>query len=147
VFWAYIGFSQYFLIWYAAIPEETSYYLARKIGGWDRLSWFLVVGHFAFPFYILLWRIVRRSVPLLSIMAVWAILMEVVDMYWIVRPMVYAADEADKLHLGALWLDIAGAFGPLCLFLGLLAVKVRRGPLVPLRDPRLAEGIEHRNYV
>jgi hypothetical protein len=146
VFWAYIGFGQYFLIWYANIPEETSFFVARKTGGWEGLSWFLVIGHFALPFYILLWRFVRRSIPLLSVMALWAIAMELVDMYWIVRPMVYAT-EADKVQIGRLWLDIVGALGPLCLFLGLIVWKVRSGPLVPIRDPRLSEGVEHRNYV
>jgi hypothetical protein len=34
-FWAYIGFSQYFLIWYSNIPEETAYYVYRKEGGWQ----------------------------------------------------------------------------------------------------------------
>jgi hypothetical protein len=125
VFWAYIGFGQYFLIWYAQIPEETSFFLARKTGGWETLSKFLVIGHFALPFYVLLWRFMRRSFTLLSIMAVWAILLEVVDIYWIVRPFVYAADPTDKVHLGGLWLDIAGIIGPLAIFLGLVAWRVR----------------------
>lgn len=147
VFWAYIAFSQYFLIWYAAIPEETSFFLARKTDGWENLSKFLVFAHFLLPFFILLWRPVRRSFALLTIMAVWAIGLEVIDLYWIVRPFVYATDPTDKIKLGLLWIDIAGAVGPLALFLGLIIHKVRSGPLIPTHDPRLPEAIAHKNYV
>ncbi|MEO1512282.1 MAG: hypothetical protein AAFU70_09430, partial [Planctomycetota bacterium] len=51
VFWAYIGFSQYFLIWYSNIPEETAYFLYRKEGGWEVLSFILAAGHFVVPFF------------------------------------------------------------------------------------------------
>ena len=80
-------------------------------------------------------------------MAVWAILMEIVDIYWIVRPFVYATDPADKIHIGGLWLDVVGILGPVCLFAGLLVRQIGRGPLIPIHDPRLNEAIEHRNYV
>lgn len=146
VFWAYIAFSQYFLIWYSAIPEETSFFLARKTGGWEGLSVFLCVGHFILPFYIMLWRFVRRSFTLLAVMAAWAIFMEAVDIYWIVRPMVYAG-EADSVRLGTIWLDIAGIGGVMLVFAGLLARRVASGPLLPPRDPRLKEALHHANYV
>ncbi|MFN0132634.1 MAG: quinol:cytochrome C oxidoreductase [Phycisphaerales bacterium] len=148
VFWAYIAFSQYFLIWYANIPEETAFYNARKTGGWQYLSAFICFGHFIVPFYLLLWRRVRRTFGLLAFMAMWAILMEVVDLAWIVRPMVYAgAQYPDKIMLSAVWLDLAGALGPICLFLGLLARRVCSGVLIPIRDPRLKEALAHKNYV
>jgi hypothetical protein len=146
VFWAYIGFGQYFLTWYANIPEETEYWLFRK-DHWPILTMFLVVGHFAVPFYLLLWRRPRRDLRLLAIFAVWAIFCEVMDITWIVRPMVYAMDEADKWHFDRLWLDLAGAVGVLGIFFGLVLRRVAKGPLLPLRDPRLAESLHHRNYV
>ncbi|MCA9299247.1 MAG: hypothetical protein KDA28_09285, partial [Phycisphaerales bacterium] len=61
VFWAYIGFSQYFLIWYSNIPEETAYYVGRSHGGWGTLGAVLIFGHFALPFVVLLFRGVKRS--------------------------------------------------------------------------------------
>jgi hypothetical protein len=162
VFWAYIGFSQYFLIWYANIPEETQFMLVRKLGFWRGVSMALVFGHFIIPFYIMLWLFVRRSFRLLSIMAVLAISMEVLDMWWIIRPFVSGPDlgayyanlgtpleaaQTDVLRLGGLWLDAAGVIGVLGVFFGLLFRRVGAGPLVPSRDPRLAEAIHHRNYV
>ena len=53
VFWGYIGFSQYFLIWYANIPEETMYFETRKTGGWELLTTVLVFGKFVVPFLLL----------------------------------------------------------------------------------------------
>lgn len=148
VFWAYIAFGQYFLIWYANIPEETAFYLARKSHGWENFTVFLVVGHFILPFYILLWRFMRRGMGVLAIMAVWAIFMQVIDITWIVRPFVYAGPEfADKVQVGKVWLDAAGIIGVLGVFLGLVIRQVVSGPLIPGRDPRLPEALHHRNYV
>jgi hypothetical protein len=56
IFWGYIGFSQYMLIWYGNIPEETSWFLRRNIGSWNTLSIALVVGRFFIPFLYLLFR-------------------------------------------------------------------------------------------
>lgn len=151
VFWAYIAFSQYFLIWYSNIPEETSFFLARKDGGWGGLSTFLVFGHFLIPFFILLWRGVRRSPTLLALLAVWFLLMQVVDIYWVVRPMVFLPGLheglSDPVQVSRVWLDVAGIVGVLGLFGGLLVRKVYSGVLVPTRDPRLPEALHHKNYV
>jgi hypothetical protein len=146
VFWAYISFSQYFLIWYSNIPEETSFMLARKTDGWNGLSTFLAVGHFIVPWYILLWRFMRRSWGLLSVMAAWAILVHVMDIYWVVRPMVYAG-QADPIRLGMAWLDVLGIVGVPLIVAGLVVRKVYSGVLVPVKDPRLPEALSHCNYV
>ncbi|MEX2218385.1 MAG: hypothetical protein WD749_06450 [Phycisphaerales bacterium] len=146
VFWGYIAFSQYFLIWYANIPEETSWMLGRKTGPWHNWTILLAVGHFIVPFWILLWRFMRRTNGLLALMAVWMILMEIADLVWIVRPLV-SPGRPDDLHLERLWLDAAGIGGAWLLFFGLALLRAGKGPLIPLRDPRLAEALQHRNYV
>ena len=146
VFWAYIGFSQYFLIWYSNIPEETSFMLARKTGGWNTLSTFLVWGHFVVPWYILLWKFVRRSWLLMTFVCAYVIVLEIADMYWIVRPVVYGT-EADPVRLGLLWLDMLGIVGVPLILAGLLIRKAHAGVLMPLKDPRLPESLHHRNYV
>jgi hypothetical protein len=160
VFWAYIGFSQYFLIWYADIPEETSFMIARKVAGWQAWTKLLMFGHFVAPFYIMLWRPIRRSPFLLSILGVWFIFMQVADMVWIVRPMVYSNEigeylrqldngtpTADPIKLKYLWLDVAGIVGVLGVYFAFVVKKVYSGQLVPTRDPRLAEAVGHKNYV
>lgn len=161
VFWAYIGFSQYFLIWYADIPEETSFMVARKVAGWQSWTKLLMFGHFVAPFWILLWRPIRRSPLALSLMGVWFIFMQVADMVWIVRPMVYANEigeylrqldttatpTADPIKLKYLWLDAAGIVGVMGVYFALVVKKVFAGQLIPTRDPRLAEAVAHKNYV
>ncbi len=56
IFWAYVGFSQFMLLWYANIPEETLWFKIRFANSWGTLSWFLLFGHFVIPFFGLLSR-------------------------------------------------------------------------------------------
>ncbi len=60
-FWAYIAFSQFFLIWYANLPEETIWYKARLEGSWETISLLLMAGHFGVPFFYLMGRDVKRE--------------------------------------------------------------------------------------
>lgn len=140
VFWAYIGFSQYFLIWYANIPEETAYFLIRKEPGtiWEKLSWALPIGHFIVPFLFLMPKPRRRSMGWAAFWSLWMLVMHGVDLFFVVRP------EAEQpLH----WADATGIAGPVLLMVGLVLGRVVNNPLVPLKDPRLHEGVGHKNYV
>src|SRR5947209_14350763 len=86
VFWAYIAFSQYMLIWYANIPEETQYYLARTTESWWNLSMLLVFGRFFGPFGVLLLRWIKKHPHQLCWMAGWIVCMQILDIYVIVMP-------------------------------------------------------------
>ncbi len=70
-FWAYIAFSQYLLIWYANIPEETAWFVQRSRGGWGEASIALACGHFLVPFLVLLPRRAKRSPVVLGCVSVW----------------------------------------------------------------------------
>lgn len=141
-FWAYISFSQYMLIWYANIPEETMFFNIRKQPGtlWQTISWVLPIAHFIIPFVFFLPRPMRRSAAATGFVCVWLIVIHIIDWWWMIRPNVKASH-------GAHWIDFVGVAGPVLLFLGLLVRKVASGPLVPLRDPRMHEALEHKNYV
>lgn len=145
-FWAYIAFSQYFLIWYSNIPEETAYFLFRQVE-WTLLTYVLVLGHFVLPFLILLPRPAKRNYKLLTAMGFFLLLMHVLDMVWIVRPMAYLKTDAVDPGVSAIWLDIAGIAGVICLYTGFLIRRIYSVPLVAYNDPRLARGIAHKNYV
>lgn len=149
VFWAYITFSQYFLIWYSNIPEETAWYIHRTLDGWNYVFYLLCFGHFVAPFLILLLRAVKRNHKILRLVAAWVVFVHVMDMMFIIRPMVYTGKGAPEAPAGGmgLLLDIAGPVGVLALFGFLLLRKIGSGPLVPLRDPRMAEAMHHKNYV
>src|SRR6185295_5494135 len=66
VFWAYIGFSQYFLIWYGNIPEETTFFRHRLVGSWSAVSFLLAAGHFVVPFFFFMPRTIKRKPALLA---------------------------------------------------------------------------------
>jgi hypothetical protein len=134
VFWAYIGFSQFMLIWYANIPEETHWFAMRWHGGWEHVSIFLAAGHFGLPFFFLLPQPIKRRRTTITLAAVWLLLMHWVDVYWLVLPTahdVFHPTLADFLC----WLGIGG------LFVAVLGRLMVRRPLVPVRDPRLVESL------
>jgi hypothetical protein len=138
-FWAYIGFSQFFLIWYANLPEETIWYKARMEGSWMQVSILLVVGHFVAPFFYLMGRAVKRRGATLALGGMWLLAMHFVDLYWQVMPTLHP--EGVRVSL----LDVAAfvAVGGTVVAAG--SWLLRRQTLVPLRDPRLAESLAFEN--
>ena len=85
VFFAYIGFSQFMLIWYANIPEETIFYRTRWFNGWENVSLAIVFGMFVLPFVITLSRTAKRT-NIVALGAIIVLIAHYVDMYWLVMP-------------------------------------------------------------
>jgi hypothetical protein len=139
VFWAYIAFSQFFLIWYGNIPEETVFYQARLAYGFRQISILLALGHFALPFFFLLPRRVKRNAATLLAAAVWLLAMHLVDVYWLVIPSVAGLGARPGLVDVAALLCVGGVF--LAGFGWLLV----RSPLYPAHDPRIAESLAFEN--
>jgi hypothetical protein len=135
VFWAYIGFSQYMLIWYANIPEETQYYVARNTQSWWNLSILLVIGRFFGPFAILLLQSIKKNPHQLCWMAGWILCMQLLDIYIIVLPALWGTGVHPSI-----WdfLSVI-AIGATLTFAYLRVVG--RSSLFPMRDPRLVESI------
>ncbi|MGD9692344.1 MAG: quinol:cytochrome C oxidoreductase [Phycisphaerales bacterium] len=144
IFWAYIGFSQYFLIWYANIPEETAWLLARREGGWLSVSTALAVGKFAIPFIVLLARPARRSVGVMTVVCVWVLVMTLVDLFWLIRP---ELKPAGTPSLEVTWVDVVGPLGPIAIFVGVFIRRLGKAPLIPTKDPRLDLSLHHVNHI
>ncbi|MDA3861225.1 MAG: quinol:cytochrome C oxidoreductase, partial [Melioribacteraceae bacterium] len=85
-FWAYIAFSQFLLIWYANLPEETYWFLARWEGSWMYFSIFLMLIHFVIPYFALLSQPSKINPKTLKIMSLVIIFSHIVDLYWVVMP-------------------------------------------------------------
>jgi hypothetical protein len=138
VFWAYIAFSQYMLIWYGNIPEETLWYRHRLEYGWEYNSLALLVMHFIIPFLILLPRSTKRSVPVLAVMGVWFLIMHWFDLHWLALPV---------LHHDAMfhWLDFTAWLGLFGLFVGAFLFRLARHSLIPRNDPYLSESLHFHN--
>ena len=137
VFWAYIAFSQYMLIWYANLPEEAIYYLPRSTGSWKWVSLSLIVFKFIVPFLFLLPRWVKRDEGALVIASVLILVMQYVDLYWMVYP------QLDQKHIVFGWVEIGTLLGFIGVFLFSLFHFFSRHPLVPLQDPRQKESSHH----
>jgi hypothetical protein len=139
MFWAYIAFSQFMLIWYANLPEETVWYHHRAEGSWLALSSVLAAGHFVFPFFVLMARVVKRRPGLLVGGALWMLAMHYLDLYWLVMPNL----EAHGAHPSLI--DLLSFFGVGGLFVAALTYLMGRKALVPWRDPRLSESLALEN--
>jgi hypothetical protein len=139
IFWSYIGFSQFMLIYYANVPEETFWFKERLNGGWANVSWLLLFGHFAVPFFYLLSRHIKRNKKLLGIGAVWLLFIEYVDMYWIVMPKLHADGPAPGLIDFCCWSGMA------CLLVAGAAFHARGKNLLPTKDPRLSQSLSFEN--
>ena len=139
VFWTYIAFSQYFLIWYGNIPEETVYYMRRSVGSWPQVAKLLILGHFAVPFFFLMPRAIKRSTPLLFAASVWLLAMHFMDLYWCVMP----THLQGGAHLGLM--DVTALLAVGGFFLAAFGWTSSRRALVPLRDPRLPESLSFQN--
>lgn len=141
VFWAYIAYSQYMLIWYANIPEETIWYQLRQSGEWVGLSVFLILGHFVLPFLLLISRFPKRRPGLLALGAAYVLVVHFVDMFWVVVP--------QKAPLGVMPVPLLDAFVLVALgglYLANTARNLHGVELIPVRDPRLIESLNHQNY-
>jgi hypothetical protein len=134
-FWAYIAFSQYLLIWYAGVPEETVFYGRRLGPGWIGLTRLLAAGHFVLPFFFLLAADVKRKGVTLAVAGLWLLAMHYLDLYWLVMPAVRGVRAVPR------WVDLSTAVGVGLVFLAALGVLMRRGAPIPMGDPRLPESL------
>ncbi len=161
VFWAYIGFSQYMLIWYANMPVETNWYITRQMGGWGTISLLLLFGHFLIPFVVLITRWTKRWRATLPIIATWLLFMFFIDIYWLIMPVVpeAAMQEAStynelvemansgEISVGYGWniLNLTCLLGTLSLVCGGALLSLRKCNLVATADPRLNESLHFEN--
>jgi hypothetical protein len=138
IFWAYIGFSQFLLIYYANIPEETIFFKQRWEHGWSSWSMLLFLGHFVVPFLVLLSRHVKRSATGLTVGAGLVVVMHYVDVYWMVMP-------AFQVQFNFQWVDIAGLLAPFGIACGFVAYRVLGHPAIPTKDPYVPEAMKAEN--
>src|SRR5262249_54134576 len=132
-------FSQFLLIWYANLPEETIFYKARIEGSWRAVSILLMVGHFGVPFFYLMGRAVKRKGVTLAIGGAWLLAMHFLDLYWLVMPTLHPEGIRPSVLDVAAFVTVGGCFVAAASWL------MRRQALVPLRAPRLAESLAFEN--
>lgn len=152
VFWAYIGFSQYMLQWYANIAETIPWWSRRgvstatydentygAVGQYGTFSLILLFGHFVIPFIFLLSRHIKRNRDLLLLGAVWMLVMCWIDLYWLIMP---------ELNNGVFYFglpEVLCAVGLIGVFVAIVTGMLAKAPLRPIKDPRLPESLAFHN--
>src|SRR5260221_6332014 len=138
IFWAYIGFDQYMLIWYANIPEETIYFRLRNTGSWWYFSTALVVCRFFLPFPVLLFQGIKKT-NLINFVAWWILGMQVLDMYVIVLPALHGTGFSPSIFDLFSFVGIGGILG------WLFFKNIVQSSMFPTRDPRLLASLKLSN--
>lgn len=134
VFYAYIAFSQFFLIYYAGIPEETLFYIVRLEGYWGYFAYAVLFGRFVLPFLILLSKPAKYNFKVLTGVSVLILFTHFIELYWLVMPTIH---QSFSFH----WLDIATFFALAGIFFGLFFHYFSKNSMVPKNDPKLAESL------
>jgi len=136
MFWAYLGISQFLIIWMENLREEIPWYLHRGAGGWQTVALLLILFQFALPFALLLSRSIKRSPAALSVIALLILLMHWVDLLWLVVP----AFHPGKFYLH--WIDFTALIGIGGVWLATFLRNLGQHALLPLHDPRFVEVIK-----
>jgi len=135
VFYAYIAFSQFLLIYYANIPEETLWFYHRLEGSWSIVTYSLLFGRFLIPFILLLNRDTKHNHKMLIFTSVLVLVMHIIELHWIVMPII------NHSGISVSWLDFATLVGLGGIFMGLFFTTLKKHNLIPVNDPTLSDSL------
>lgn len=153
VFWAYISFSQYFLIYSANIPEETFWYNIREknydggLNSWWWVSMGLIFGHFLAPFLLLLWYKTKVVVWRTTVVSVWILTFHLLDLYWNILPGKLVVPDHGEGYLVRQFsvtpYDIAAllGIGGICIFA--MCRSMKKAEPIPVRDPNILNSLNY----
>jgi hypothetical protein len=133
--WAYLSFSQLLIVWAGNLPQEIPFYLPRMRSNWRWIGALLIVLHFALPFALLLSSDLKRRAKSLAEVAGLVIVMRVIDLFWLVAP------EFRRQGLTIDWFDPVTVVGLCGVWLALFIRELKARPMLPLRDPHLADAL------
>lgn len=137
-FWAYIAFSQFLLIWYANLPEETTWSIVRWSGSWKYVSLGMILIRFIVPYIMLLSQPSKMDPRRLKLAALWIIFSHFYDLYWLIMP------NYNKQGIVFGWMEIAFPILAIGVIVLVFAIAAKNKNLVPIGDPKLERGIDFR---
>jgi hypothetical protein len=150
VFWAYVTFSQYFLIWNANVPEETFWYNLRELDShghttqWWYVGLVILFGHFFAPFLALLSYRFKVTPHILRRIVIGILVTILIDMCYNILPALKDShgDALPFLSINLLWvLTSVVGIGGVCVWSYLKSFPSTK--LIPIRDPRITESLTH----
>jgi len=158
IFWTYLWFDQFMLIWYANIPEETTYFFTR-LHHYTVLFYLNIVLNFALPFLVLLRNDTKRKYGTLMFISCVLVFSHWLDFFLMFKPGILhtaqelasqAAGGAEMHHGGMVTGFTIPGFPEIGTFIGFLGVffyfvfgRMAKASLVPSRDPYLLESVTH----
>jgi hypothetical protein len=128
--WAYMSFSQFLIIWAENLPDEIPWYVRRFSGGWGYVGWTIAIFHFCIPFFLLLQRFVKKNASRLRTLAIWIVIMRILDVFWVVEP------AFRQRGLEVYWTDLVALIGLGGIWLAYFVFNLKASPLLASRDPR-----------
>ncbi|MBM3914583.1 MAG: quinol:cytochrome C oxidoreductase [Sphingomonadales bacterium] len=137
VFWTYLWFSQFMLIWYANIPEETIYFQPRAHGIYKGIFWLMFIINFIAPLLILMTRSAKRNYGTVALMAVLIIFGHWLDFYQMVFPAVSPNKVPNIIY------DLGIALGFVGLIMYATARALTKAPLLARNHPFVKESLIH----
>jgi hypothetical protein len=147
--WAYFQFSQYLLVYAANLKDEIPYVITRIDGGWEYLAVFLLLFQFVVPFCLLLSRPLKRTPERLVKLAIWLLIVRVIDTFMYVSPEFSAAGVNRWFVAGehgsaffVNWLDVVTPIAIGGIWFWMFYTQLRQRPLLPIGDPYLASALE-----
>lgn len=137
-FWAYIAFSQFLLIWYANLPEETVWYLQRSEGNWLLISAFLVLVKFIIPYFYLLSQPSKTNPKKLLKASALILFAHFVDLFWIVMP-TFSGKEVPLS-----WIELSVPLLTTGIVIIIFYINYKRNNIIPVGDPKLKQSLDFR---
>ncbi|MDB6056857.1 MAG: hypothetical protein JWO95_701 [Verrucomicrobiales bacterium] len=131
LFWTYISFGEFLIIYSGDLPHELEWYLHRIAGDWKVVLITVAAFHFFIPFFLLLFRALKKHATPLTTLAVVLFIMRIVHTYWLVMP----AFHRDGLQVS--WMDFTAPLGIGGLWFAFFLSRLKSAPLVPRNDPGL----------
>jgi hypothetical protein len=137
-FWGYIAFSQYMLIWYADLPEETFWFLQRWEGSWAIISIGLIIVQFLVPYIALVTQPSKMNPKRLKFVSIWILFAHLYDIFWLVMP------EMEELYGGYIfsWIDFVFPIAVAGLLILVFNFRAKKENMVPIGDPKLQRGLD-----
>jgi len=129
LFWTYVSFGQLLIIYSGDLPHELQWYLHRIAGSWKALIAVIALFHFFLPFFLLLFRGIKRSVAAIATLAALLLLVHIVDTYWLVMPTLH------QTGVSVSWMDFTAVIGIGGLWIGYFLGRLKAAPLLPVNDP------------
>jgi len=129
LFWTYVSFGQLLIIYSGDLPNELHWYLHRITGSWKAVVAVVALFHFFLPFFLLLFRGVKRRVPAIAILSALLFIVHIVDTYWLVMPSLHQEGVAVS------WMDFTAPIGVGGLWLACFLWRLKSAPLLPVMDP------------